>query len=73
MSFEKDEILILEDNREFIVVETLEVDNTCFLYLKSLDVDKYTIVKIIEDTIYNLTNNEISTVIANLFRLRWSY
>ena len=73
MNFEKDEILILEDNREFIVVETLEVDNTRFLYLKSLDIDKYTIVKIIEDTIYNLTNNEISTVIANLFRLRWSY
>ena len=73
MDYNKNEIITLDDSREFKIVEVVNINDILYLYLKSLEIDKYTIVKVIEDKIYNLTNNELSLVIANMFKYRWSY
>lgn len=71
MSYVKNEIIVLEDNREFLIVETVNIEDILYLYLKNTEIDKYTIVRVLEDKIYNLTNKETSLVIANLFRRSW--
>lgn len=73
MMYEKNEIITLTDNREFQVINLVNINNVEYLYLKNINEDQYTIVKVIEDKIFNLTNNEFSLVIPNLFRDRWSY
>lgn len=73
MSFQKYEIITLEDSREFQIVNLVNINDIEFLYLKNMDKDQYTIVKVIENKIFNLTREEIPLVIANLFRDRWSY
>lgn len=73
MRYEINEIITLTDNREFEVVNTLTINNTEYLYLKNKEIDQYTIVKVIEDTIYNLNSDETKLVIENLYRSRWAY
>lgn len=66
MNYVKDEIIILSDNREFEILKTLNIDSSQYLYLKNINMDQYTIVKVIEDKIYNLTNHELSLVLSNM-------
>lgn len=73
MKYEINEIITLSDNREFEIINAVTIENTDYLYLKNTDIDQYTIVKVVEDTIYNLTNNEIRLVIENLYRSRWAH
>lgn len=73
MKYDVNEIITLSDNREFEIINAVTINNTEYLYLKNTEIDQYTIVKVIEDTIYNLNSNEIKLVIDNLYRSRWAY
>lgn len=73
MNYEINEIITLTDNREFKIVNAVTINNIEYLYLKNINVDQYTIVKVIEDKIFNLNTNELSLVIENLYRSRWAY
>jgi len=73
MTYEINEIITLTDEREFKVVNAVTINNIEYLYLENTKVDQYTIVKVIEDTIYNLNANETKLVIENLYRSRWAY
>ena len=73
MKYDVNEIITLSDNREFQIINAVTINNTEYLYLKNTDIDQYTIVKVIEDTIYNLNAKEIKLVIDNLYRSRWAY
>lgn len=73
MKYEINEIITLTDEREFEIINAIIINNTEYLYLKNTEIDKYTIVKVIEDTIYNLNSNETKLVIENLYRRRWTY
>ena len=66
MKYEVNDILTLTDNREFQIIKELSVNDIEFLYLKNVKVDEYTIVKVIQDKIYNLTNGELSKVLASM-------
>lgn len=49
MRFEKDQILTLENNFEYLVVDTVNYNNNQYLYLSRMDEDKFNIVKVIND------------------------
>lgn len=49
MRFEKDQILTLENNFEYLVVDTVNHNNNQYLYLSRMDEDKFNIVKVIND------------------------
>ena len=66
MKYEINDIITLTDNREFKVIKELNIGDIEFLYLKNNKIDEYTIVKVIQDKIYNLTNGELSKVLANM-------
>lgn len=66
MKYETNDVITLTDNREFKVIKELNINNIEFLYLKNNKIDEYTIVKVIQDKIYNLTNSELSKVLANM-------
>ena len=66
MKYETNDIITLTDNREFKVIKELNIGDIEFLYLKNNKIDEYTIVKVIQDKIYNLTNSELSKVLANM-------
>lgn len=69
MRYSANDIITLTDNREFKVIKELNIGDIEFLYLKNNKIDEYTIVKVIQDKIYNLTNGELSKVLASmLFR-----
>ena len=73
MKYEVNEIITLTDSREFEIINAVTINETEYLYLKNTEIDQYTIVKVIEDTIYNLNTNEIKLVIDNLYRSRWAH
>lgn len=73
MNYEINEIITLSDGREFEIINATTINNTEFLYLKNIELDQYTVVKVLEDTIYNLNTNEMKLVIENLYRRRWVY
>lgn len=73
MKYEINEIITLTDNREFEIINAVTINDVEYLYLKNKDMDQYTIVKVIEDTIFNLSTKEIKLVIDNLYRSRWAY
>ena len=73
MNFNIDEILCLSDNREFKVINVVNINDIDYLYLKNMNLDQYTIVKVIDDKIFNLNGSEFSLVIENLFKSRWGY
>lgn len=66
MRYSVNDIITLTDNREFKVIKELNIEDIEFLYLKNNKIDEYTIVKVIQDKIYNLTNGELSKVLANM-------
>lgn len=66
MKYEANDVITLTDNREFKVIKELNINDIEFLYLKNNKIDEYTIVKVIQDKIYNLTNSELSKVLANM-------
>lgn len=66
MRYSANDIITLTDNREFKVIKELNIGDIEFLYLKNNKIDEYTIVKVIQDKIYNLTNGELSKVLANM-------
>lgn len=66
MRYNANDIITLTDNREFKVIKELNIGDIEFLYLKNNKIDEYTIVKVIQDKIYNLTNSELSKVLANM-------
>ena len=66
MKYETNNIITLTDNREFKVIKELNIGDIEFLYLKNNKIDEYTIVKVIQDKIYNLTNGELSKVLASM-------
>ena len=66
MKYETNDIITLTDNREFKVIKELNSGDIEFLYLKNNKIDEYTIVKVIQDKIYNLTNGELSKVLASM-------
>ena len=66
MKYEVNDIITLTDNREFKVIKELNIGDIEFLYLKNNKIDEYTIVKVIQDKIYNLTNGELSKVLASM-------
>ena len=66
MRYNANDIITLTDNREFKVIKELNIDDIEFLYLKNNKIDEYTIVKVIQDKIYNLTNGELSKVLASM-------
>lgn len=66
MNYEKGEIITLSDAREFEIIKKVEINDIIYLYLKNIEENQYTIVKVIEDKIYNLTNQELSLVISNM-------
>lgn len=66
MKYETNDIITLTDNREYKVIKELNIGDIEFLYLKNNKIDEYTIVKVIQDKIYNLTNGELSKVLANM-------
>lgn len=66
MKYETNDIITLTDNREFKVIKELNIGDIEFLYLKNNKIDEYTIVKVIQDKIYNLTNCELSKVLASM-------
>ena len=66
MNCEKGEIITLSDAREFEIIKKVEINDIIYLYLKNIEENQYTIVKVIEDKIYNLTNQELSLVISNM-------
>ena len=66
MKDETNDIITLTDNREFKVIKELNIGDIEFLYLKNNKIDEYTIVKVIQDKIYNLTNGELSKVLASM-------
>ena len=66
MKYETNDIITLTDNREFKVIKELNIGDIEFLYLKNNKIDEYTIVKVIQDKIYNLTNGELSKVLASM-------
>lgn len=72
MSYKIDEIITLTDNREFEIVNAVTINEIEYLYLKNTEMDQYTIVKVIENCLYNLTQKEMSLVIENLYRSRWA-
>jgi len=73
MNYEIEEIITLTDNREFEIINAVTINNIEYLYLKNTKIDQYTIVKVIEDSLFNLTANETTLVIENLYRSRWAY
>lgn len=66
MRYSVNDIITLTDNREFKVIKELNIGDIEFLYLKNNKIDEYTIVKVIQDKIYNLTNGELSKVLASM-------
>lgn len=72
MIYNKDDVIVLTDNRKFTIISLLNIDEYNFLYLKSDDTMEYTIVKVINDKIYNLNNREFSMIISNML-LRGEY
>ena len=72
MNYGINEILSLSDNREFLVINAVTIDDAEYLYLKNIEVDQYTIVKVINDRIFNLSQNELLLVIENFYRSRWA-
>ncbi len=66
MRYSANDIITLTDNREFKVIKELNIGDIEFLYLKNNKIDEYTIVKVIQDKIYNLTNGELSKVLASM-------
>ena len=66
MKYETNDIITLTDNREFKVIKELNIGDIEFLYLKNNKIDEYTIVKVIQDKIYTLTNGELSKVLASM-------
>ena len=66
MKYETNDIITLTDNREFKVIKEINIGDIEFLYLKNNKIDEYTIVKVIQDKIYNLTNGELSKVLASM-------
>ena len=66
MKYETNDIITLTDNREFKVIKELNIGDIEFLYLKNNKIDEDTIVKVIQDKIYNLTNGELSKVLASM-------
>ena len=66
MKYETNDVITLTDNREFKVIKELNINDIEFLYLKNNKIDEYTIVKVIQDKIYNLTNSELSKDLANM-------
>lgn len=72
MTYNKDDVIVLTDNRKFTIISLLNIDEYNFLYLKSNDTMEYTIVKVINDKIYNLNNREFSMIISNML-LRGEY
>ncbi|MBE6151726.1 MAG: hypothetical protein E7165_00210 [Firmicutes bacterium] len=49
MNFEKDQILTLENNLEYLVVDIVNYNNNQYLYLVRMDEDKFNIVKVINE------------------------
>lgn len=72
MTYNKDDVIVLTDNRKFTIISLLNIDEYNFLYLKSNNTMEYTIVKVINDKIYNLNNREFSMIISNML-LRGEY
>ena len=72
MNYGINEILSLSDNREFLVINAVTIDDAEYLYLKNIEIDQYTIVKVINDRIFNLSQNELLLVIENFYRSRWA-
>lgn len=72
MNYEIDEVITLTDDREFIVINAVTINNIEYLYLKNTEIDQYTIVKVQEDKIFNLKQEEVILVIENFFRRRWA-
>ena len=66
MRYSANDIITLTDNREFKVIKELNIGDIEFLYLKNNKIDEYTIVQVIQDKIYNLTNGELSKVLASM-------
>lgn len=66
MRYSANDIITLTDNREFKVIKELNIGDIEFLYLKNNKIDEYTIVKVIQNKIYNLTNGELSKVLASM-------
>lgn len=73
MKYTKDDIITLSDDRKFIIEDLYKINSIPFLYLKNLNKDEYTIVKIIENKIYNLTRKELSLVISEMLLSGGSY
>lgn len=73
MKYTKDDIITLADDRKFIIEDLYKINSIPFLYLKNLNKDEYTIVKIIENKIYNLTRKELSLVISEMLLSGGSY
>lgn len=53
MNFEKDQILTLDNNLEYLIVDIMHYDNNEYLYLVRMDKDEFNIVKVIRN------NNEV--------------
>lgn len=66
MKYNKDDVIVLTDNRRFTIIDLLDIDNNHFMYLKNIEKEEYTIVKLINDKMYNLNNRELSMVICNM-------
>ena len=71
MTYSKGEIITLDNFSEFEVIDTVNYNNNLYLYLKNTQIDRYTIVKAIENKLYNIIEEELSIVIANILKNRW--
>jgi len=71
MEFKKGNIVTIENNKEYVIVEMVEYNNFNYLYLACLDGNEFAIVKLESNegrpVFGRLENDEYNTVLNLLF------
>ena len=68
MIIEKQDILTLEDNKEYVVVSKALYENTNYFYIVDLDnVENFKFVKIENDDLLEIKDKDLATKLIPLF------
>lgn len=69
MNYEKGKELVLDDDKTFIIADSFEFKNNKYLYIIDEENKKATLVKVVNDTVYEIEDDkefdEASTELIN--------
>lgn len=69
MNYEKGKEIVLEDGKSYAIADSFDLNNNKYLYVVELETKKATLIKIINDTTYEIEDdNEFNEAFNELVR-----